>query len=165
MVCPCSLFLPAKPFKRIRVYICSTCMVFLYFCPQSEQLWLFKGKETKQSSWQARKAFFTFIHSKKLDCFVIICSCSVTVSYAALHTRLVVLGTGQTVAFCFSFNLGTEKASLSKSLWWQFGPWKWALLQKHPTWKSSSLLFTMLGSAPYHQTSLQPCGEQTENSK
>lgn len=164
MVCPSSLSLSAKPFKRIRVYICSTCLLFLFFCPQSEQLCFSKAKK-QNHHFDRQGRHFSRSYTQKLDCFIIICNCSVFVSYAALHTRLVVWHWSNTVAFCFLFKLGMGKASLSKNLWWQFDTWKWALLQKHPTWNSSSLLFTMLGLALHHQTSLQPCGEQTENSK
>lgn len=165
MICPCSLFLSAKPFKRIRVYICSTCMVFLYFCPQSEQLWLFKGKETKQSSWQARKAFFTFIHSKKLDCFVIICSCSVTVSYAALHTRLVVLGTGQTQwPFAFLLIWGLKKPPWAKVFGGSLVPESELCCKNIPP-ENLPASSSPCWAQQSHQTSLQPCGEQTENSK
>lgn len=54
------------------MYICSMCLLFPYFCPQSEQLWPFKGKDAKPFSCQARKAFFILIHLRKLSCFTII---------------------------------------------------------------------------------------------
>lgn len=78
------------------MYICSICWLFPYFCPQSEQLWPSKGKEAKPFFCGARKAFFTLIHFRKRDCFIIINNSFVIVPYVALQTRLVVLGAAQT---------------------------------------------------------------------